>query len=376
MLTLGEGAAADRAGTRAVESSMSSCRRRGRRAARRDGTARRLAGSGAGRTLRPEPQPSARAPNGPPPAASPTVRKIARELGIDLRRVRGSERGRPDRHGRPAPVHPAAPGSSRAGTRPRGSRSSAAPAPKPAPASIDFSKWGPSKQEDDDPPEDHQPEDGRSRGPPSRTSRSSTRPTSRPSWRCGRSTTPAYEKKGARLTLTAFALPRRRRRAEEASALQCEHRRSGRRADRQSSTITSGSRWTPSTGSSCRCCATWTRRPAAALGRAERWPSRARDRKLALEEMQGGTFTISNQGGIGSGHLHADHQHAGGRDPRHGPRRGEARRARGQGRASARCCRSALSYDHRIIDGANAARFMVDLVAAFEQFDEARCSKI
>ena len=29
-----------------------------------------------------------------------------------------------------------------------------------------------------------------------------------------------------------------------------------------------------------------------------------------------------------------------------------------------------LSYDHRLIDGANAARFMVDLVAAFEQFSE------
>jgi pyruvate/2-oxoglutarate dehydrogenase complex dihydrolipoamide acyltransferase (E2) component len=31
-----------------------------------------------------------------------------------------------------------------------------------------------------------------------------------------------------------------------------------------------------------------------------------------------------------------------------------------------------LSYDHRILDGANAARFMVDLVAAFEGFDEAQ----
>ena len=30
-----------------------------------------------------------------------------------------------------------------------------------------------------------------------------------------------------------------------------------------------------------------------------------------------------------------------------------------------------LSYDHRIIDGADAARFMVDLVRQFENFDEA-----
>jgi pyruvate/2-oxoglutarate dehydrogenase complex dihydrolipoamide acyltransferase (E2) component len=30
----------------------------------------------------------------------------------------------------------------------------------------------------------------------------------------------------------------------------------------------------------------------------------------------------------------------------------------------------ALSYDHRIIDGGAAARFMVDLVKAMEAFDE------
>jgi len=30
----------------------------------------------------------------------------------------------------------------------------------------------------------------------------------------------------------------------------------------------------------------------------------------------------------------------------------------------------ALSYDHRVIDGGSAARFIVDLVKAFEQFSE------
>jgi pyruvate/2-oxoglutarate dehydrogenase complex dihydrolipoamide acyltransferase (E2) component len=30
-----------------------------------------------------------------------------------------------------------------------------------------------------------------------------------------------------------------------------------------------------------------------------------------------------------------------------------------------------LSYDHRVIDGADAARFMVDLVQAFESFKDA-----
>src|SRR5207249_11579786 len=32
-------------------------------------------------------------PSGEPPAASPSIRKMARDLSIDLRRVRGSERG-------------------------------------------------------------------------------------------------------------------------------------------------------------------------------------------------------------------------------------------------------------------------------------------
>jgi len=31
----------------------------------------------------------------------------------------------------------------------------------------------------------------------------------------------------------------------------------------------------------------------------------------------------------------------------------------------------AVSYDHRVIDGGSAARFTVDLVKAFENFDEA-----
>jgi len=30
----------------------------------------------------------------------------------------------------------------------------------------------------------------------------------------------------------------------------------------------------------------------------------------------------------------------------------------------------ALSYDHRVIDGANAARFVMDLVKSFETFSE------
>jgi pyruvate dehydrogenase E2 component (dihydrolipoamide acetyltransferase) len=96
---------------------------------------------------------------------------------------------------------------------------------------------------------------------------------------------------------------------------------------------------------------------------------RGRDRKLALDEMRGGTFTISNQGGIGGAHFT--------------PIINKPEVAiLGLGRASVQPVSRkdeivsrlmmplALSYDHRLIDGANAARFMVDLVAALESFSE------
>jgi pyruvate dehydrogenase E2 component (dihydrolipoamide acetyltransferase) len=96
---------------------------------------------------------------------------------------------------------------------------------------------------------------------------------------------------------------------------------------------------------------------------------RARQRKLALEEMQGGTFSISNQGGIGGGAftpiINAPEVAI------LGMGRSVARPVVREGRIVERTILPlGLSYDHRVIDGANAARFMVDLVRAFEQFDE------
>jgi pyruvate dehydrogenase E2 component (dihydrolipoamide acetyltransferase) len=96
---------------------------------------------------------------------------------------------------------------------------------------------------------------------------------------------------------------------------------------------------------------------------------KARQRKLALEEMQGGTFSISNQGGIGGGAFTPIIN-----SPEVailGIGRSVARPVMREGRVVERIILPlGLSYDHRVIDGANAARFMVDLVRAFEQFDE------
>ena len=96
---------------------------------------------------------------------------------------------------------------------------------------------------------------------------------------------------------------------------------------------------------------------------------RARERKLSLDEMKGGTFTISNQGGIGGAHFT--------------PIVNLPEVAiLGLGRAVLKALVKdkqiqqrlmlplAVSYDHRVIDGGVAARFTVDLVRELENFGE------
>jgi pyruvate dehydrogenase E2 component (dihydrolipoamide acetyltransferase) len=92
---------------------------------------------------------------------------------------------------------------------------------------------------------------------------------------------------------------------------------------------------------------------------------KARNRKLGLDEMQGGTFTITNLGGIGGTHFSPIIN---------------APEVAILGIARARIepvfideqfqprlmLPLALSYDHRLIDGADAARFLRYLVERFE----------
>ena len=101
----------------------------------------------------------------------------------------------------------------------------------------------------------------------------------------------------------------------------------------------------------------------------EQLATKARDRKITLEEMKGGTFTISNQGAIGGGHFTPIVN-----KPEVailGLGRGAMKPVVRDGKIEARMMTPlALSYDHRVIDGALAARFMVDLVAALQDFKE------
>jgi pyruvate dehydrogenase E2 component (dihydrolipoamide acetyltransferase) len=97
---------------------------------------------------------------------------------------------------------------------------------------------------------------------------------------------------------------------------------------------------------------------------------RTRDRKVSLEEMQGASFTVSNQGGIGSAHFTPIVN-----SPEVailGIGRGALKPiVRGNRVEKRTMLPVSLSYDHRIIDGADAARFMVDLVDSIEGYREA-----
>jgi pyruvate dehydrogenase E2 component (dihydrolipoamide acetyltransferase) len=96
---------------------------------------------------------------------------------------------------------------------------------------------------------------------------------------------------------------------------------------------------------------------------------KARDRKVSGEELKGGTFTISNQGGIGGAHFTPIVN-----KPEVailGLGRGAMKAiVRGSAIEPRLTMPIGLSYDHRVIDGGTAARFTVDLVKAFEEFKE------
>jgi pyruvate dehydrogenase E2 component (dihydrolipoamide acetyltransferase) len=96
---------------------------------------------------------------------------------------------------------------------------------------------------------------------------------------------------------------------------------------------------------------------------------KTRDRKIGLEELQGGTFTISNQGGIGGRHFTPIINLP--ETAILGLGRGVMQAVVRDGKIEPRLMLPlALSYDHRVIDGGAAVRFMLDIVRGFETFDE------
>jgi len=98
----------------------------------------------------------------------------------------------------------------------------------------------------------------------------------------------------------------------------------------------------------------------------QRLAERARDRKLSLEEMSGGGITISNLGGIGGTYFTPIVNWP--EVAILGVSRGATEPAWKDGRWEPRqMLPLSLSYDHRVIDGADAMRFLRWVVEAIEQ---------
>ena len=94
--------------------------------------------------------------------------------------------------------------------------------------------------------------------------------------------------------------------------------------------------------------------------------AKARDRKLSIEDMQGGTFTISNLGGIGGTAFTPIIN--GPEVSILGVSRSRIEPVHINGQFAPRLMMPlSLSYDHRIIDGAQAARFTRWVAEAIEQ---------
>jgi pyruvate dehydrogenase E2 component (dihydrolipoamide acetyltransferase) len=96
---------------------------------------------------------------------------------------------------------------------------------------------------------------------------------------------------------------------------------------------------------------------------------KTRRRKIGIEELQGGTFTISNQGSIGGGHftpiIYAPQVAI------LGVGQGGAKAVVLDGKVSVRTLMPlCLSYDHRVLDGADAVRFLKEVITGLERFPE------
>ena len=298
------------------------------------------------------------------PVASPSIRKLARELGLDLSRVRGSEPG-----GRVVM------GDLRAYIQ-RLLKAAAKPAPaaaavptRPAAEKVDFSKWGPVTRK------------------PLTPLRQVIARRMWESWNAVPHVTQfddadftrlnelrkkyaaAYEQKGAKLTLTPLVLkalvaalkqhPIFNSSLDEAAqeVVMKEYFHIGIAVDTEQGLIVPVIRDVD-------------KKSVFDLAKElEQLAQKARDRKVTGDELKGGTFTISNQGAIGGAHFTPIVNRP--EVAILGLGRGALKPVIRDGKVEARMLTPlGLSYDHRVIDGGAAARFIVDLVKAMEEFKE------
>jgi pyruvate dehydrogenase E2 component (dihydrolipoyllysine-residue acetyltransferase) len=299
-------------------------------------------------------------------AASPSIRKMARELGINLGKIRGSESG-----GRIVigDVRAYIQRLVKAAAKPATVAASAAPA-KPAPVQIDFSQWGPIVKK---PVTQLRKVIARRMAESWNTVARVTQFDDIDFTRVGelrKKFAADYEKKGVKLTLTPFVLK------AVAETLK-KHPIFNSSLDEVANEIIIkeyihlGIAVDTDQGLMVPVIRDVDKKSLLELAKElESLAAKARDRKISADEMKGGTFTISNQGAIGGAHF----------TPIInlpevailGLGRGALKPVVRDGKIEARVLTPvALSYDHRVIDGGSAARFAVDLAKAFENFDEA-----
>ena len=299
-------------------------------------------------------------------AASPSIRKMARELGINLGKVRGSESG-----GRIVigDVRAYIQRLVKAAAKPATVAASAAAPAKPAPVQVDFSQWGPVSKKTVTP----------LRKVIARRMSESWNTVARVTQfddidftRLGelrKKFAAAYEAKGVKLTLTPFVLK------AVAETLK-KHAIFNSSLDEVANEIVLkeyvhlGIAVDTDQGLMVPVIRDVDKKSLFDLAKElEALAAKARDRKITADEMKGGTFTISNQGAIGGAHF----------TPIInlpevailGLGRGAFKPVVREGKVEVRMMTPmALSYDHRVIDGGSAARFTVDLLAAFHDFKE------
>ncbi len=302
--------------------------------------------------------------SGPLPAASPSLRKMARELGINLRKIRGSESG-----GRivASDVRNYIQRLIKLAAKPA-ANGSAAPA-KPAPVSIDFAQFGPILKK------------------PVSNLRSVIARRMTENWSTIPHVTqfddadftvindlrkkyaPAYLAKGTKLTMTPLVLK------AIATTLK-QHPIFNSSLDEVANEIIIkeyvhlGIAVDTEQGLLVPVIRDVDKKSIFDIAKElEQLAVKARDRKVTGEELKGGTFTISNQGAIGGAHFTPIIN-----KPEVailGLGRGALKPVVRDGKVEIRLMTPlGLSYDHRVIDGGSAARFTVDLLKAFENFAE------
>ncbi len=299
------------------------------------------------------------------PVASPSVRRAAREFGIDLQKVSGDESGRVTGEDIKNYINRLI----RAAARPAAAASAEAAPAKPAPVLIDFAQFGPILKKPMTP----------LRKVISRRMSESWSSVVRVTQfddidftklgELRKKFAADYEKKGVKLTLTPFVL-------KAVAATLKQHPIFNSSLDEAANEIVLkeyihlGIAVDTDQGLMVPVLRDVDKKSLFDLAKElESLAAKARDRKISADEMKGGTFTISNQGAIGGGHF----------TPIVnlpevailGLGRGAMKPVVRDGQIVARLLTPiALSYDHRVVDGGSAARFTVDLVKAFEQFSE------